>query len=76
MCRQINYGIFDDEIKTDEINQALNTNLRNFLGTNNFPLALNDLNHCPGVVTEIFDNDLCPIPGSLFNEVFKILHPI
>jgi hypothetical protein len=28
------------------------------------------------VVTEIFDNDLCPIPGSLFNEVFKILHPI
>jgi hypothetical protein len=58
------------------INQALNTNLKSFLRINNFPLAFNYLNRLPGVVTlkDLF-NGLNPMPGSLFNEVFKMLPP-
>jgi hypothetical protein len=58
------------------LNQALNTNLRIFLRINNFPLALNYLNRLPGVVTlKDLINGLNPMPGSLFNEVFKMLPP-
>jgi hypothetical protein len=56
------------------INQALSTNLRNFLRINNFLLTLNYLNRLPGVITlKDLINGLNPTPGSLFNEVFKML---
>jgi exonuclease III len=72
--RQSNYGRVENEMKTDMINQALNTNLRTFLRINNFLLAFNYLNRLPGVVTlkDLF-NGLNPMPGSLYNEVFKML---
>jgi hypothetical protein len=63
-------------MKTEMINQALNTNLRRFLHINNFPLAFNYLNRLPGVVTlQDLINGLSPLPGSLFNEIFKMLPP-
>jgi hypothetical protein len=72
--RQINYGRIDNEMKTEMINQALNTNLRSFLRINNFLLAFNYLNRLPGVITlKDLINGLNPIPGSLFNKVFKML---
>jgi hypothetical protein len=74
--RQINYGRIDNELKTDMLNQALNTNLRIFLRINNLPLAFNYLNRLPGVVTlKDLINGLNPTPGLLFNEVFKMLPP-
>jgi hypothetical protein len=48
--------------------------LRNFLRINNFLLTLNYLNRLPGVITlKDLINGLNPTPGSLFNEVFKML---
>jgi exonuclease III len=74
--RQINYGRIDNEIKTEMINHALNTNLRSFLRINNFLLTLNYLNRLPGVITlKDLINGLNPMTGSLFNEVFKMLPP-
>jgi hypothetical protein len=74
--RQTNYGRIENEMKTEMINQALNTNLRRFLRINNFPLAFNYLNRLPGVVTlKDLINGLSPLPGSLFNEIFKMLPP-
>jgi hypothetical protein len=74
--RQINYGRTENEMKTEMINQALNTNLKSFLRINNYLLAFNYLNRLPGVVTlKDLINGLNPMPGSLFNEVFKMLPP-
>jgi hypothetical protein len=74
--RQTNYGRIENEMKTEMINQALNTNLRRFLRINNFPLAFNYINRLPGVVTlQDLINGLNPLPGSLFNELFKMLPP-
>jgi hypothetical protein len=72
--RQINYGRIENEMKTEMINQALNTNLRNFLRINNFLLAFNYINRLPGVVTlKDLINGLNPIPESLYNTVFNML---
>jgi hypothetical protein len=61
-------------MKTEMINQALNTNLRSFLRINNFLLAFNYLNRLPGVITlKDLINGLDPLPGSIYNEVFKML---
>jgi hypothetical protein len=74
--RQTNYGRTENEMKTEMINQALNTNLKSFLRINNFLLAYNYLNRLPGVVTlKDLINGLDPMPSSLFNEVFKMLPP-
>jgi hypothetical protein len=61
-------------MKTDMINQALNTNPRSFLRVNTFLLALNYLNSHPGEVTlkDLF-NGFNYMPGSLYHEVFKTL---
>jgi hypothetical protein len=72
--RQINYGRIDNEMKTEMINQALNTNLRSFLRINNFLLAFNYINRLPGIVTlKELINGLNPIPESLYNTVFNML---
>jgi hypothetical protein len=72
--RLINYGRIANEMKTEMINQALNTNLQQFLRINNFLLAQNYLNRLPGIATlKDLINGLNPFPGSLYNEVFKML---
>jgi hypothetical protein len=61
-------------MKTEMINQALNTNLRSFLRINNFLLAFNYINRLPGIVTlKDLINGLNPIPDSLYNIVFNML---
>jgi hypothetical protein len=72
--RLINYGRIENEMKTEMINQALNTNLQRFLRINNFLLARNYLSRLPGIATlKDLINGLNPFPGSLYNEVFKML---
>jgi hypothetical protein len=72
--RQINYGRIDNEMKTEMINQALNTNLQSFLRINNLLLALNYLNRLPGVTTlKDLINGLNPRRDSLYNTVFNML---
>jgi hypothetical protein len=68
------YRRIENEMKTEMINQALNTNLQQFLCINNFLLAQNYLNCLPGIVTlKDLINGLNPLPGSLYNEVLKML---
>jgi exonuclease III len=72
--RQINYGKIENEMKTEMINQALNTNLRSFLRINNFLLAFNYINRLPGVKTlKDLINGLSPIQDSLYNTIFNML---